>query len=261
MAVVLQSQAEMADRLGVIARLCHGAQQLMGNHLLRGRPFRLLHDRRKIRRLDACAVPQGNRVQAQGPYQIGQGLHTVRCGLFVDAIHKGEVGAFRQLRRRLVCGNHQLLDHLLCLSALAGLYIHADALPVQYKAGLRAIQIHRSAALGARLQDFRKLPRCMERPDDRRIFFAQRFIRRPVEQLIDLAVNAAHLRIDDALPEAERKDRPLLVQFDDGGKREFILPRIERTNSALPAAWGSRGPQSKPTYRAPAPLSRWRFPP
>ena len=71
----------------------------------------------------------------------------------------------------------------------------------------------------------------MERPDDRRIFFAQRFIRRPVEQLIDLAVNAAHLRIDDALPEAERKDRPLLVQFDDGGKREFILPRIERTNA------------------------------
>ena len=111
----------------------------------------------------------------------------------MDAIHKGEVGAFRQLRRRLVCGNHQLLDHLLRLPALAGLHIHADALPVQYKAGLCAVQFHRATALRARLQDLRKLPRRMERPDDRRIFFAQRFIRRPVEQLIDLAVNAAHL--------------------------------------------------------------------
>ena len=99
MAVVLQSQAEMADRLGVIARLCHGAQQLMGNHLCAGVPSAcsIMAAKSAVLTLALCRRETGFRPKA--PTKSARDSTRSGAGLFVDTIYKGEVGAFRQLRR------------------------------------------------------------------------------------------------------------------------------------------------------------------
>ncbi len=145
----LQRQTEVADVVGLIDGLTHGAQQHGGEQLCIRAPFKLGGQVGKVFRL---GLETALELQAQ----LGQEVTEAGEALFARAVVHPEQGGGLVLLD-VAGGSHVRLDHAL-FDDLVGVVAHERhdtvdlALGVEDEAGLFALELHRTALMASMLE-------------------------------------------------------------------------------------------------------------
>ena len=229
-AVVRQSQTEVADGLCGISGLVHGAEQLVRDDPLCGRSLHTIQNRGKVPGFGLTLMNLLG-TDAQCIQQLHQRINPALFRLTVYSIDKGDSLFCGQLCRSLIGADHQLFDHFLCFSTVTGFHIHAHAVFVQRKVGLYAFQLHISPLFCPAFQNISQLPGGVQSPNYRGILLSQLFGSGFGKNLIDLTVNAPHFGMNHAFAELIFFHVALSIQMNDGGKGQLILPCIQRTHA------------------------------
>ncbi len=220
MGVVGGGQAEMADIVRGVAGLLHGAQQEIADDVLLGGASR--QSQHLAEPLGRAVAVIDRKPHALG--KLGELGHLERVGRFVDAVEGVDLAFGLGLGHRLVGGQHELLDELVGLIALAPLDgLHGVVLAQnrhgfgEFKADAPPLEPLLFQAQGQLAHAFQILHHVTVLAARRRILVHQ--------DLLDFCVGEAILAADDALHEAFGQPVAVLVKIEHGGEGVAVLAR------------------------------------
>ena len=214
----------MSDILFRINRLGHGAQQLIVDDRFQLGAAHTLQNIRKI--LGLWIFQQPVRADVQVFQQLVQQIDLDGLWTVMDAVDKRQLLLNREGRSRLICGEHEFLDHPLAFPGRTGHNV-LDLSVLDDKFGLVGADVHCPAVKAPLAQNLCQLLHQLDLWKQLVIFFQNLRRGAAVQDSVDLRVDTLDPRADIALDKAEALDLAAQLQGNQRREGQANLVRIE----------------------------------